>query len=544
MKKIIAIIVVFTAITAIAQGNYPVSEITGIESDIPFQGYFEDQAYVGYGEYQIFYSEDGVLDMPLIITDGYDPGDNNGIGAIYHYLTSENGDNLFDTLRGYGVDIVILNFPEYTRDDNTVVQGGSDYIERNAYVLVALLEDIIEDMEGNEQFVVVGPSMGGLVTRYALAYMEQNGMDHNTGLWLSFDAPHYGANIPISLQYLVNYMAVQSADPDVTALRDNMLNTPAAMQLLLDHYTAHIQEGSDIEQDYLIQLPTPAEVYRENFTNAIEALGFPQATRNLTIIDGSDNSGMVESPGTTIVDTEFDLGSGVGLKTELYFTPEAGVENYVVDYLQPTIYGFDYGDPYYTYASSPATSAGLDSAPGGTVLMDEFFAGTESDIINQFYDALQIDAFSFIPALSALGVPATDWYAPVSGIDLAETPFDAASTQNDNLVHLAFTQNSFDFVHGEILSHFNITGIPGYSLSRWVLKENPVSEYLELSLEGHPVSGEMHIRITDGTGRRICDFIRQTAGENLLVPAPSTPGMYYLEIGEDTYVNRIKFIVK
>ena len=47
--------------------------------------------------------------------------------------------------------------------------------------------------------------MGGLIARYGLSFMEQNSMNHETRLYISFDSPHLGANIPVSFQYLINY---------------------------------------------------------------------------------------------------------------------------------------------------------------------------------------------------------------------------------------------------------------------------------------------------------------------------------------------------
>ena len=75
-------------------------------------------------------------------------------------------------------------------------------------VLIALIQELNAQKEGDEELVILGPSMGGLIAQYALAYMEQQGLPHETRLYLSFDSPHRGANIPISLQYLINYFAV------------------------------------------------------------------------------------------------------------------------------------------------------------------------------------------------------------------------------------------------------------------------------------------------------------------------------------------------
>ena len=104
-----------------------------------------------------------------------------------------------DILRLEGYDIVILNAPVYTTDGK-LIDGGADYIQRNALVLVELINFLNAEKVGDEELVVLGPSMGGLIARYGLSYMEQNSIEHETRLYISFDSPHRGANIPCVAQ--------------------------------------------------------------------------------------------------------------------------------------------------------------------------------------------------------------------------------------------------------------------------------------------------------------------------------------------------------
>ena len=67
-----------------------------ITATIPFQGYDEDQAILGQGEYEIFLDlVDGVLDRPIIVLDGFDPGDSRDIAGLYNSLAF-GGENLAD----------------------------------------------------------------------------------------------------------------------------------------------------------------------------------------------------------------------------------------------------------------------------------------------------------------------------------------------------------------------------------------------------------------------------------------------------------------
>ena len=138
--------------------NRGVTEL--IVASIPFQGYDETQAYFGEGEYEIFIdSANEVLDKPIIILDGFDPGDSRDIAGLYNSLNF-GGQNMADILRSEGFDIVVLNAPSYTTGGKDI-DGGSDYIQRNAMVLVALIDLLNSQKVGDEELVVLGPSMGG-----------------------------------------------------------------------------------------------------------------------------------------------------------------------------------------------------------------------------------------------------------------------------------------------------------------------------------------------------------------------------------------------
>jgi triacylglycerol esterase/lipase EstA (alpha/beta hydrolase family) len=88
-------------------------------------------------------------------------------------------------MRQQGYDIVIVNFPEVLEQTLSTPfgpipvyrDGGADYIERNALALVKLINILNQRLQQNgstEKISIVGPSMGGLISRYALAYMEKN----------------------------------------------------------------------------------------------------------------------------------------------------------------------------------------------------------------------------------------------------------------------------------------------------------------------------------------------------------------------------------
>ena len=148
--------------------------------------YGEATNYPGEGEYQIFLSADNVLDKPIIVVDGFDPGDTRNIAGLYSsldYTDTSGSQNLADLVRAEGFDVVILNLPTYVRAaDGATVDGGADFMERNAMLLVELINTINTAKATNspEQNVIIGPSMGGIISRYAINNMENQTIDADT----------------------------------------------------------------------------------------------------------------------------------------------------------------------------------------------------------------------------------------------------------------------------------------------------------------------------------------------------------------------------
>jgi hypothetical protein len=539
MYRIALLLIAFFTIMILSAQPGSQTEVLTVESYQAFQGYEETTPYLGIGEYQIFYDNiDGVFDKPFVLVEGFDPGDNNTISSIYSYLTYNAGaNNLLEDLRDEGLDIVILNFPTYNRsEDGLEVDGGSDYIERNGLVLVNLLETLKQDLPANNDMTVMGISMGGLISLYALSFMEQNGMDHKTGLWFSFDSPHRGANIPISFQYLVNYIAEENEDENMIALRDEQLNSPAAKQMLLDHYSSHLQAGSTTAQDTSIQLPTPAVTFRDNFVNTMETLGFPQNTRKLAICNGSLNNTQVDEPGAQIIETTLGLGGGVSAEIILHFTPSAGVNDYQVVEINLTWVGIPIGG-YDTFATSPGTTSGLDTAPGGTVLIADFLGNSEDPTFQQIINDLDAEAFSFIPAMSSLAIETDNWYQSVT--TSTTTSFDDYIGIDINEPHVTLNAQNLAFILQEISNHYLAN--PNITFSNTItLLGNPATNNIRLkTLENLTESYE--IKLFDMQGLLV--FNRNLVPENQLISieAPATKGMYILQVScqQDTMIQKI-----
>mgnify|MGYP000229687033 CR=1 FL=1 len=230
--------------------NDPLIDNFTIDATIPYQGYGETSAVLGKLDYRVYYhtNNDNALKKlikPIVIIDGFDPKDKRKISDEDSNLPADNHfsleemilfeDNqgveqdIIELLRKEGYDVVIVNHPTYKRGGKTI-DGGADYIERNAYAHVALYKHLRAKVFGNgssEELVIIGPSMGGQISRFALAYMEKHNIAHNTRLWVSVDSPHLGANIPIGMQAMINLLDAFGGSVSASDFYNDELKSPA-----------------------------------------------------------------------------------------------------------------------------------------------------------------------------------------------------------------------------------------------------------------------------------------------------------------------------
>lgn len=286
--------------------------------NIAFQGYNETTATKGTLEYRTYYnlvtnngSAKSKIKKEIIILDGYDPGDGRKIyqgslgysqdkSSLYELMKYDDDNNpstipvnLVEKLRNapYGFDVTLVNFP-----------AGADYIERNAMAVVSLLQRETAKLATNgstEKIALIGPSMGGLVSRYALAYMEKNSINHNTRLWVSFDSPHLGANIPVAAQENLYFYGYKGRKDQAKIKFDENFRSPAARQMLIEQLD-YVQENTPYPTDLMPNGTVPNggnnnTNFRQQFqtklnTNGLAGSnGYPQNVRKIALINGTTN---------------------------------------------------------------------------------------------------------------------------------------------------------------------------------------------------------------------------------------------------------------
>jgi len=495
--------------------------------------YNESNSSAGVCEYNIFLGSDNVLDRPIIVVDGIDPGDLRNVQDIYNsftYIDANNQPiNLADQIREEGYDIIIVNFPIYTASGD-MIDGGADYIERNALSLATVINTINSQKTGNIQNVVIGPSMGGLVSRYALRYMETNNIDHDSRLWISFDSPHYGANVPIAVQHTLAYFAYGTPDiQELGLMIDSMLRSPAAKQLLIDHLDAHFDGTfpSTIPSNGVLE-PAGAPNYRDNFQNMIDALGFPQNTRNVSVVNGSGNgatfnnkNGNPATPNSEIMEGIVNLGQISGFEARLVadvrFMPSANVTSDISQIkIQTKLFGFWIDvETFKATAKQHANSDGVDTAPGGLFdISDLTSVGSGLDpAIDTFLDLLKTDRFNYIPTVSAMALPDQPNY--YHNIDLGagsepwigttttnpQTPFVNWYMPNENQAHVEITAENAQFIWNEIVDPNYLSTEKHDVFGNLVIYPNPNNGIVNIS--GITLENNTKVTLIDISGRII-----------------------------------------
>lgn len=220
-----------------------------------------------------------VLHKPIVFIDGFDPTNSRGVKQIYedyiNKIVTRNGNpnTLFgDYMLNQGYDFVVLDY-----------KHGNDLMERNALTLVSLLERLYQTYGSTFQqdITLIGPSMGSEVAQYALAYMEHNNIPHHVKTYISFDGPQQGANVPIGLQNMVEYLTKRGLLSKLKSVKSNirngLYNGLAARQLIAHHVSANAQ------------FPTP-DALRTKFLNNLQTVGtYPTLCRKVALINGVSN---------------------------------------------------------------------------------------------------------------------------------------------------------------------------------------------------------------------------------------------------------------
>jgi hypothetical protein len=331
-----------------------------------------------------------VVAHPLIMVEGF-PG---GHAPDYLYDTL-NQHGTADALRRAGYDVVIV-----------VLDQGTDMMQRNAEVLIDCVRQAIAKTD--EELVVGGMSMGGLISRFALAAMETRGEPHRSRTFLTIDTPHTGSYTSLAAQWFVHAFARYLPGLGAYAA---LLDSPANQQFVRWWIHDHAASESSL---------------RKEFVEELQALGdYPKLPRKLAVSSGSGDGKPVGKAGTVtlswsgepwvsaelraIAATEQTLGAGFWFLAE----PQRLAR---LRFKGSTIWDVAPGgqDPYNALVAAIAHGSGC---------------GTVTEALGES---------CAVPTVSALGLPDRP-FDPVPDPSAGESPFDDYACSPTNEPHLTIT---------------------------------------------------------------------------------------------------------
>ena len=331
---------------------------------------------------------------PVIVAEGF-PG---GYAPDYLYEMM-NQEGLLVKLLAAGHDVILLAFA-----------NGTDLMERNAAVAVACIQAVIGRTK--HPLAVGGVSMGGLITRYALAWMERHGISHRTHLFFTIDTPHRGSATALAIQWFTRYFrdAMPMAS-DFSAL----IGTPANREFLI-HMLG--DDGTSTGVDPL----------RTAFLAQLENLGgYPQGPRRIAVSSGRGNGGHSLPAGAPLMSWS---GSPFASAT----LTASGAANVLGEvgagdcFLAPT-------SPGATLVA--ATERSWEGAPGGqngytpmaAVIAQSLGCGTVT---------VQSPSACSVPTISALDID-QDPFAPIPPSSAGKSPFHDYVCSSQDLPHITLS---------------------------------------------------------------------------------------------------------
>jgi len=213
------------------------------------------------------------LQKPLVIVEGFE-GAMNEYGVINYeglatgIIVDKSGDPvykgmakmswLYDSLFRSGFDVIHVDFKE---------SKLSIYENMNNLIKVLFW---VSGQNPIEPTTVVGASMGGLISRLALLELERNSCCMNVRAFGTFDTPHDGAFIPIGVQAGAKRFGEMLWFLPSMQSWDKVINSPAARQILIEHFDPSAQNDRRIFE-YLLNREQPRLVRRFAISNGSDS---------------------------------------------------------------------------------------------------------------------------------------------------------------------------------------------------------------------------------------------------------------------------------
>ena len=472
--------------TEVLKNLTPCNGLTQIQvTGDAFDGGYGTGAYSSLGRGYIFFANNNCASQqvrkPIIFVDGFDPTNTRDVWEIWdtriNKRFTENGIDTFfgDELRANGYDVIIYDYDEkFTL--STPNRGGAGLVENNGIALAKFLQTLYTQYQGSleQDFIIIGPSMGALVARYALTYAEHNNLPHHTALYISFDGPHQGAQVPVGVQNMLDLVTQYGGLKLSGGFRNFLHQNNAAKQMLVHHSSTEAESV------------TPNN-FRNIFLNNFASIGnFPTQCRTVAVANGN-RQGILKTNHPTIpippCGDEFELAVKKRLlpnctspfcykmRTQVFSqTDNSRCEsmkfsvNNNANLLQLVFGGGEFNNKT-TFTLPSFDNNSYDVAPGGVFGADaEFDVDTLKFLQWVLTGTIKIPTnnlvnTNFVPTVSsvAYSFPNNEpykVYKNLNGIILANcegtTPFDTAYAPNNDIAHARYDEQLISWFRDEI----------------------------------------------------------------------------------------------
>lgn len=245
--------------------------------------------------------------------------------------------HLLDTLVAKGYDVIIVDH-----------KNGREFIESNAGATIKLIQWLNKELQKNgsdEEIVVLGASMGGLIARYAIRKMEIDGCCHNVRMYGTFDSPHGSANIPLGIQKMVQTMAYRMPmSPAFEAMRrayEYGLCSPGAVQML----KYHVNNYNPYSPSYFFGDPKnwnynpwrndltniSFQSIKDNWDHLLDSIGHPQNAYKIAVVNGSILGTQQPFPqGALLFDFMIDIDAPIAQPNNFTNWPIQGMKAFAI----------------------------------------------------------------------------------------------------------------------------------------------------------------------------------------------------------------------
>lgn len=245
--------------------------------------------------------DDTRITKPLIVAEGFDPGsvitpEVKGGSTTLDDFKMNLVEPLEDLLLGnQEYDIIYVDW------DN-----GIGDIKQNAETLKKIIKYVNNQKlinSSTEPNILLGQSMGGLIGKYALVKLEDEGYTHQVKLFATHDSPLRGSNTPVGIQAMGRHvLEMYVGNPFASSMGEEVL---PLFQDLMQLFGADFMDDFSTPADNLTLMDAPAAVqmnnyyvapnydmtadYHNSWQTEFDALGYPDQDniRNIAISNGN-----------------------------------------------------------------------------------------------------------------------------------------------------------------------------------------------------------------------------------------------------------------